>query len=188
MTIRSFVRVFSIVGIIFIAMFTAGIIALQQSAKNTRQAKEKQLVSLALSRETSDNSFGLTADVRSYVASGNPLFKDNYFRILDVRSGKIPRPDNASIAPGRRVKLDDLYDEVGFTVEEKERLSEANRLSGILAELETKAMADFEAAPPEQRDRASLEASLLLHSNDYLDAAKKYRILSPSLSTCCKKG
>ncbi|MCC8167192.1 MAG: methyl-accepting chemotaxis protein, partial [Planctomycetes bacterium] len=92
--------------------------------------------------------------------------------ILNVRSGATPRPATAAVSPGRQIELDKLYDEAGFTKEEKDCLAEANRLSGSLAELETAAMEGVEAAAPEDHDRASLEASLLLHSPAYLDAAR----------------
>ncbi|MCC8179333.1 MAG: methyl-accepting chemotaxis protein, partial [Planctomycetes bacterium] len=65
-----------------------------------------------------------------------------------------------------------LYDEAGFTEEEKACLAEANRLSGALAVLETEAMETVEAAPETERAQASRDASLLLHSDAYLDSAK----------------
>ncbi|MCD7897706.1 MAG: methyl-accepting chemotaxis protein, partial [Planctomycetaceae bacterium] len=172
MTIRTFVRMFSIVGILIIILLFAGTLALRYSSAMTVASRDRQLVSLALSRETSDNSYGLTANVRSYVASGDKQFKDAYFHILNVRSGAIPRPATAAVAPNRQIELNTLYDEAGFTREEKECLADANRLSGILAELETAAMEGAEAAAPVDRDRASRDASLLLHSADYLNAAK----------------
>lgn len=122
MNIRSFVAFTTCVGAIMVFLFVAGIFTLRYAAEKSRLAKETQVTSLALSRETSDNSFGLTADVRSYVASGTPLFKQRYFNILDVRSGKTPRSSTAAVAPGRQVGLDALYDEAGFTAEEKRRI------------------------------------------------------------------
>jgi hypothetical protein len=176
MTIKNFVRMASIVGIIIILLFVAGTVALQHSSAQTRRTQELQLRSLALSRETADNSYGLTANVRSYVASGNKLFRDNYFEILDVRSGAKPRPATAAVAPGRQVELGTLYDEAGFTADEKKSLAEANRLSGDLAKLETEAMESVEGAPVSERSRASLEASRLLHSEAYLNAAKAIQV------------
>ncbi len=161
MTIRTFVRMFSIVGILIIVLLVAATLALRSSSAMTTASRDRQLVSLALSRETSDNSYFLTAFVRSYVASGDKQFKDAYFNILNVRSGAIPRPTTAAVAPGRQIELDKLYDEAGFTREEKECLAEANRLSGALAVLETAAMEGYEAAAPEHRAQDSRDASHL---------------------------
>ncbi len=176
MTIKTFVRIASAAGLGIILLFFGGTFALRHSTTLTQQARIRQIESLALSRETADNSFGLTANVRSYVASGDTQFKDAYFLILDTRSGKIPRPDSAAVAPGRTVELGKLYDEAGFTPEEIACLAEANRLSGDLAVLETEAMNAVESALPENREQASREASLLLHSKSYLDAAKAIQV------------
>ncbi|MDR1745246.1 MAG: methyl-accepting chemotaxis protein [Planctomycetota bacterium] len=170
MTIRTFVRLASIIGIVIVLLFIAGIAALRYSTTQTRLSKQKQLEALALARETSDNSFNLTANVRSYVVSGDASYKDAYFHILDVQDGKIARPGTASIAPGRTVALNDLYDEAGFTQEEKNALMEANRLSLELADIEVKAMEEVESAAPEKFDWARLDASQLLHGKAYKDA------------------
>ncbi len=173
MTVKTFVRLASVVGVVVVICLLAGILLLRHVSTLISKTQDKRLVSLALAQETSDNSYGLTANVRSYVASGNKLFKDNYFNILDVRSGQKARPSDAAVSPGRTVKLDTLYDEAGFTEEEKQALGEANKLSGNLAVLETEAMENVEAATTdEERIQASREASLLLHSSDYLNAAQ----------------
>jgi len=176
MSIHFFVRGSRIMAVLMVALFAFGLLSMRLSAARIHQARETQLVSLALSRETSDNSYGLTANVRSYVASGNPLFKDNYFKILDIRSGKIPRPAEAAVAPGRQVELNRLYDEAGFTAAEKASLQEANRLSGELAKLEVEAMEAVENAGPEEWMAASRRASEILHGQSYLEAARAIQI------------
>lgn len=119
MNIKSFINLVTVIGIITPLALLGGIVALRYSLIQIQQSSDQQLTSLALSRETADNSFGLTANVRSYVASGDPAFKKAYNDILSVRSGESPRPSSAAVAPGRQVKLDTLYDEAGFTAEEK---------------------------------------------------------------------
>ncbi len=171
MTIRTFVRTASVAGIGIVLLFAAGIAALRYSTIRSRTANAKRLEALALARETADNSFALTANVRSYVASGETLFKDMYFHIIDVQEGNAPRPATASIAPGATVALNSLYDAAGFTSAEKAALTEANTLSLKLADLEIKAMEEMEAAPPDKRDEAMLAASKLLHGKEYQDAA-----------------
>ena len=176
MNIRSFVNYITIFGFVIPACFLAGILMLRYSLIQIQQSSDQQLTSLALSRETADNSFGLTANVRSYVASGVDDFKKEYFKILDVRSGKIARPGSAAVSPGRIVPLDTLYDEAGFTAEEKMLLAEANQLSGKLAELEVQAMEMVEKASPEELPAARKRAVEILHDSSYLEAAKAIQV------------
>lgn len=42
-------------------------------------------------RQTSDD---LTRMARTYVVTGNPIYKEHYYQILDIRNGKFPRPKN----------------------------------------------------------------------------------------------
>lgn len=176
MTIKSFVRVASVAGVIIILFLAGGLVAMSYSRVQSSETKKMLLASLALSRETSENSFGLTANVRSYVASGDSQFKDAYLHILAVRSGQTPRPQSALIAPGRTIPLDTLYDEAGFTSDEKRQLAEANRLSGRLADVEIEAMEMVESAKPEDRDRTALMAARKLHNAEYMSAAKAIQV------------
>ncbi|MCD8352641.1 MAG: methyl-accepting chemotaxis protein [Planctomycetaceae bacterium] len=172
MNIKNFVRLVTLGGVVLLVLFVAMVLLLMRASTQARMVQQAQLRSLALSRETADNSFGLTANVRSYVASGEALFKDAYFNIINVRSGQTPRPIAAAVAPGRSVPLDDLYVEEGFTDEERGNLSEANRLSGELAKLEVEAMTMVEEATPEEINDARLRASAILHGPAYLNSAK----------------
>ncbi|MCC8190374.1 MAG: methyl-accepting chemotaxis protein [Planctomycetes bacterium] len=173
MSIKTFVSWVTVIAIILIALFAASTSYLYRAVKKSHEVKETQLSSLALSRETSDNSFVLTASVRSYVASGNPLFKNRYFDILAVRAGDIPRPATASIAPGRRVRLDDLYVEAGFTDQEIACLSMANALSEKLAKLEIEAIEMVDHAPPAEAIAVRHRASQMLHGEEYLAFANE---------------
>lgn len=100
MSIKRFVRVTTVVAVALIALYAAGIYTIRYASDNIKAAQTKHMVSLMLSRETADNSLGLTANVRSYVASGNSLFKERYSRILDVRAGTAGRRRDLPRAPG----------------------------------------------------------------------------------------
>ncbi len=176
MSIKSFIRLITVVGVVILGFYLAGIFALRYSLAQVQLSSENQMACMALSRETADNSFGLTANVRSYVASGDRRFKDAYFRIIDVRAGKMPRPAEAAVAPGRQVELDSLYDEAGFTADEKRLLSQANQLSGTLAELETEAMVLVENASPDELGEVRARAIGLLHDSAYLEAAAAIQV------------
>ncbi len=176
MTIKSFVRWFTVGGVGFVVLLVLGVYGLRYSAQEMKKARDTQTISLALSRETADNSFGLTANVRAYIASGEQPFKDAYFAIIDIWEGKVPRPETATVAPGRTAHLDALYDEAGFTPREKELLDESNTLSAKLAELETEAMETVENAAPENRAAAVADAVRLLHGKDYEDTAAAIQV------------
>ncbi len=172
MDIRTFVRLSTVIALIMLVLFVIGAWALRYASDQAYEARAMAMKVTALTEETADNSFGLTDNVRKYVASGEQIYKDAYFRILDVRSGKVERPTTATIAPGRLVSLDTLYDEIGISEAGKERLSEANRLSGALAVLEVEAMAMVENATPEELPTVRPKASALLYGMDYLTAAQ----------------
>ena len=176
MNIKTFITTITVVGTLMIALLVAGIIVLNYSLLAVEKSTANQMISMVLSRETSDNSYGLTDSVRNYVVSGEKNFKEAYFYILDVRSGKIPRPEKAIVAPGRYVELNTLYDEAGFTPEEKGLLAEANRLSGALAELETEAMDLVEKASSEELPLVRENAIQILYGEDYRKAAAAIQI------------
>ncbi|UQZ90655.1 hypothetical protein C4J81_16160 [Deltaproteobacteria bacterium Smac51] len=176
MNVKSFINLMTVFGCVILLCLLGGILALRYALTQVQNSIENQLVSLSLSQETAANSFGLTANVRNYVASGSLRFKEDYFRILDIRSGKVARPDSAAVQPGRQVELNSLYDEAGFTNEEKQLLAKANSLSGTLAELEVAAMNLVEQSPPEKMAEARQEAIQLLYDKAYLDAAAAIQV------------
>ena len=64
---------------------------------DTRNDQRNQSLQLANAlRQSSDD---LTRMVRTYVVTGDPVYKQQYHAILDIRNGKTPRP--ASPIPGR---------------------------------------------------------------------------------------
>ena len=62
------------------------------SELQTKNAHTTQLRSFVLADELRQTSDDLTRMARLYVATGNPIYKDYYQEILDVRDGKAPRP------------------------------------------------------------------------------------------------
>ncbi|MDR2946164.1 MAG: methyl-accepting chemotaxis protein [Candidatus Adiutrix sp.] len=171
MNIKSFINLVTVAGVVLLACLLGGVTAMRYALTQVQESVENQFTSLALSQETSANSFGLTVNVRDYIASGDQRYKDAYLNILEVSYGNAARPGTAAVAPGRTVPLNDLYTEAGFTAEEKQLLVEANRLSDILAELETEAMDLVEKASPEALPAARQKAIDLLYHGDYLKAA-----------------
>ena len=106
---------------------------------NIRMNRQKE-VALQLANELMQSSEQLTNNVREYAVTGDERYEKTYLAIVDERSGKIPRAQSKSVAPGRSVSLTDLMRENGFTEQEFALVKQANDLSNELVVLETKAM------------------------------------------------
>ncbi len=104
-----------------------------------------RITSFQLADELRQSSEDLTRMVRSYVQTGDPIYKAHFQEILDIRDGRAPRPveyqgiywdlvltDDKRPRPLSNVKkpLLDLMSEQGFTPEEfaKLRCINANRV------------------------------------------------------------
>jgi methyl-accepting chemotaxis protein len=176
MNIKKDIRILMILGIVVLSIYAAGLLFLRQTIDKGNATHANELLSERLSRETSTNSYNLTANVRSYVASGMSRFKDAYFEILAVRSGQKERPATSAVAPGVAIPLNKLYEQAGFTTQENAALQKANQLSGTLAELEVKAMEMVEKATPDTIVAARTEAIRILHDESYMKAAQDIQV------------
>ena len=103
-------------------------------------------------RQSSDD---LTRMVRTYAVTGDSTFEEHFYTILNIRDGKVPRPEHydrifwdfkvaGEVMPGsqdgKRVSLRTLMEDAGFADKEFELLAEAKRRSDRLVELEEVAM------------------------------------------------
>jgi methyl-accepting chemotaxis protein len=57
------------------------------------QAQQARYVSASLADELRQSSDDLTRLARTYVMTGDPMWEQQYFEVLDIRNGKKPRPD-----------------------------------------------------------------------------------------------
>ncbi|MCX6270919.1 MAG: PAS domain-containing protein, partial [Bacteroidetes bacterium] len=129
-------------------------IKLFQNQKDVARSRDVHFHSWLLADELRQSSDDLTRMARTYVATGNPEFERQYWRVLDIRNGKCPRPVNYNqiywdlvIEPGEKprsdgklVSLQQLMIREGFTKAEFDKLSEAQRNSDDLVNVEKKAM------------------------------------------------
>jgi signal transduction histidine kinase/ActR/RegA family two-component response regulator len=149
-------------------------------------ANEHRQASIQLSDELRQSSDDLTRMVRTYAATGNPLYKRHFQEILDIRNGKKPRPVNYHLVYWDLVGLNDerprpfaeaiplltLMQQTGFTDLEFSRLAEAKANSDALAQIEIGAMALLdETQPPAPANRQ--RAIELLHDARYHEAKAK---------------
>lgn len=156
--------------------------------KQIDRANEIRLNSFLLADELRQSSDDLTRMVRSYVATENPLYKQHYQEIVEIRNGKQPRPLEYQNIYWDLVGLDDQrprpvspeshslidrMDQAGFTTEEMNKLTEAKNNSDRLIQTEYRAMALIELnGSASQRDDRQQQAIKLLHDQNYHEAKK----------------
>ncbi|MFH0857370.1 MAG: hypothetical protein V1848_01325 [Candidatus Magasanikbacteria bacterium] len=121
---------------------------------NLAQSRDTSFNSYLLADELRQSSNDLTRLARSYVATGNPEFEREYWAVLDIRNGKIPRPieynriywDFVSATgekprpDGEAQSLNKLMLQEGFTDAELEKLTLAEKNSNDLVVIERVAM------------------------------------------------
>ena len=157
------------------------------SVEKISHANESRSHSLLLAGELHQTSNDLTRMVRSYVATGDPKFKQSFKVVLGIRNGKIPRPNNMDMAywdlklannqqpfdekggQPKAVALLKLMKQAGFTAEEFTKMEEAKLASDKLSITEQQAMLIIEGAAP-VTDADRVKASTLLHDSAYYNA------------------
>ena len=141
-----------------------------------------------LAEELRQSSDDLSRLARSYVATGEARFREQYRRVLDIRDGRAPRPEDYDnvywdlvvgpeeppLAPDApRIALLDLMRERGYSAEEMSLAEAAYSASEALSALDMGAMDFAQRAEPDSRARALA----LLHDQRY-QLAKK-RVMEP---------
>ncbi len=143
------------ISLILLTLFNLGLF--YQILKNEQETVKKEsqrYESYLLASELKQSSDELTRMARTYVVTGNELFKDYFQEILDIRDGKKARPKNyhriywdfvlvrgkESVKGEEFVSLKTLMKKAGFTTQEFLLLENAERLSNELVSLETEAM------------------------------------------------
>jgi hypothetical protein len=119
---------FPVLGLLALSVLTF----FNQRGLNRSQANRH--ASLVLAQELRASSDELTRLARTYVVTGDPAHEAAYWRLLDVRNGKQPRPD------GRTVPLRTLMERQGFAAAELAKLQEAEDNSNALVSTERIAM------------------------------------------------
>ena len=176
---------------IFSVLFTCYILA----EKRIDSANELRHRSFLLANELRQSSDDLSRAVRTYVASGDPVYKQYYSEIIDIRNGKRPRHPQHAIAywdfntqnqehsnldGGEAIPLMELIRKAGFSETELAKLAEAKQKSDKLTNIEFAAMALFETSQ-HAGDERHIEALQMLYDNSYNRA--KSEIMKP-ISDC----
>ena len=135
--------------------------------KQIGRANELRLQSFVLANQLRQSSDDLTRMARTYVETGDTIYKQHFQEILDIREGKIPRPvthgylywdwvpadDQRSRPMGQAVALLEMMRQAGFTGDEFDKLQQAKIKSDALTRTEFAAMALFESKPATEANR-----------------------------------
>lgn len=132
------------------------VVALQQMKMSSQvtQATERRYFSYLLADELRQSSDDLTRLARTYVVTAEPKWEEQYFQVLAIRNGEIPRPDHyhrifwdfaavGEVSPpsrGQTIPLQSLMKDMGFSEQEFAKLREAEANSNGLVHTETVAM------------------------------------------------
>jgi len=153
-------------------------------------ANEQRHLSLQLAGELRQSSDDLTRMVRTYVVTGNLLYKQHYQEILDIRDGRKPRPldyqnvywdlvtpdDQRPRPAGEALPLLELMRRADFSEAEFAKLAEAKRNSDALTRTEFAAMQLIESAGAASEGNRE-KATAMLHDAAYHQA--KASIMRP---------
>lgn len=165
--------------VIFVATFVAYVRA-ERAIGHVNDSRQHLLLLADELRQSSDD---LARMVRTYVVTGDPIYKQRYQEILDIQNGRKPRPtgypntyweivqsdDQRPRPQGLAVPLLGLMRGVGFTEKEFAKLVEAKTNSDVLTRTEFAAMELIEStSPPTEENR--VKATLMLHDATYHQA------------------
>ncbi len=173
------------------ALLVASFFAYVQAENAVDRANERRAASLVLAGELRQSSDDLSRMVRSYVVTGNALYKQHFLEILAIRDGVQARPleyqnvywdlvGDDDVRPrarsDERIALLLRVQQAGVAPSELAKLTEAKRRSDALTDIEFAAMRLVEGAAPVSA-AVRLQAVLMLTDPRYKLA--KAAIMAP---------
>lgn len=161
-----------------------------RSEKAIDRANHQRYESHQIADELRQSSDDLTRMVRTYVLTGDPIYKQHYQEILDIRNGLKPRPlhygdiywdlvlsdDKRPYPATKPISLLTMMQKLEFTRQEFALLSEAKSHSDQLTKIEFNAIKIVESTTP-TTDENRHKAFKMLHDALYHQA--KYAIMKP---------
>ncbi len=189
---------FLLVTILFIGFLIIGTYV-YTTQENLVKNQSLRYQSYLLADELRQSSDDLTRLARTYVVTGNDKYEDMYFKILDIRNGKLNRPENyeriywdlyvlngQKPRPDSNIKepLKELMKEAGFTEAEFAKLTEAENNSNGLVNTEVIAMDAVKGKVSKEAENMILEgenieefARRIMFDDDYHQ--NKGKIMKP---------
>ena len=199
MKIRTLLLWFSALTLMLAVGSAVAAFLLRSKFKEVEDAQERRHLSILLAEELRQSSDDLTRFARTYVATGDEKYERFFNQVLDIRNGVAPRPEGYGgiywdlivageepygVVTGDKMALEARMLAHGFTVEEFNRLKQAQHRSDVLVRLEEVAMNavkgrfdDGTATFRIERDPDVQLAIDLLHGERYHEA--KSTIMEP---------
>lgn len=152
-----------------------------EQSKYESAIKSKEL-SIKLAEELRQSSNDLAKLARKYVITGNTIYKEQFFSVLDIREGRLPRPKNYNLvywdtyffkgsdenkasSTGEAISLISSVVRAGFTDEELKNLKIAKSKSDILVQVEKEAIKLIFNNP--SASSATKEKALMMLADNY---------------------
>lgn len=175
-----FIRIlWQTVAILIITVFI--FIAYIWSDQNTDRIDENRIESTLLADELRMTTNGLTRMARGYIVTGNPIYKKEFQKILDIRDGLQPRPSGYHetywelILPDEKyhssktaetISLLELLRQTALTKAEFAKLTEAKKSADAMVRIEMEAMKLADSTHP-MTEANHTKALLILESTEY---------------------
>ncbi|MEO8991357.1 MAG: ATP-binding protein [Nitrosospira sp.] len=158
MNIRNFTSLSNIALVLLLTGIGALVFHSLSIREELNESERHEFQALLLAHELLQSSEDLTTMARTYVVTGDPVFKRYFMEIWDIRNGIRPRPLNYSstywhlvaahrtppVGHGEAVSLLEMFHRVGFNNEEYALLEKALEHSEEMVSLEKEAFATLE--------------------------------------------
>ena len=190
--------VFISVGVLLLLLVSNSFIS-RKKANELAEAELQKYYSYQLADELRQSSDDLTRMARTYAVTGNEKYQKFFNRILTIRNGETPRPqdyndiywdlvtgdaEQDSADAGEKISLESRMLSAGFTVQEFALLKDSQNQSDSLVKLENIAMhalkGEFDDGTGSFQAKKTPDQPLaiqILHSQQYHEA--KARIMKP---------
>ena len=190
--------VFISVGVLLLLLVSNSFIS-RKKANELAEAELQKYYSYQLADELRQSSDDLTRMARTYAVTGNEKYQKFFNRILTIRNGETPRPqdyndiywdlvtgdaEQDSADAGEKISLESRMLSAGFTVQEFSLLKDSQNQSDSLVKLENIAMhalkGEFDDGTGSFQFKKTPDQPLaiqILHSQQYHEA--KAKIMKP---------
>ncbi len=198
MKIKTLFSLFTVIEILLISLI--GLIHQQniQIADRLSAVEKERYKMNRVAQGLQQSSDDLTRMARTYVVTGDERYKNDYYRVLDIRNGNVPRPKNyediywdymeplrSTLHPdGKPLPLEKIIEHLPFSSVERQKLHLSHLNSDELVKLEEKAFSlmagrtkDLYGSYTKAAKRDQQAAIALLHSGEYHMA--KQKIMQP---------
>jgi adenylate cyclase len=154
MRVRTILTLLLAVQLCLVVCLISLAVAMQQIQIDAEEAGDSRFASYKLAEELRQSSNDLTRFARTFVATGDPRYRQYFQDTLAIRAGTTPRPEGydgiywdlvaggieGDWADGPSISLRDRMLDTGFTNAEFSKLNESQNRSNTLVQLENVAM------------------------------------------------